>query len=211
MCQSLHRYRATDPCPDSFHVNFGRSQNRFTKALAGHERCGVAPANSTSFDDLANQRITVGVHAGRSKADNGVTFHYIVARQHRIAFDCTDGESRKVVIVAPVDTWHFRGLAADQRATGLATTGADTGDNGGAELWPELSTRVVVKKEQGLGPLNDQIVHAHCDQIDADGVVPAGFNGDLELGTDAIRCCDKNRIPVASLFEIKYPSKSADL
>ena len=151
------------------------------------------------------------MHTGRRQADDNITFSDVGARKHGIPFDCADSETRKVVIVTAIHARHFRRFAADQGATGLAATDTDTGDNGRAELGLKLSAGVVVEKEQGLCTLHDQVVHAHCNQIDADGVVPAGFNGNFEFRADAVRCCDENRIPVAGLLKIENSAKAADL
>jgi hypothetical protein len=39
--------------------------------------------------------------------------------------------------------------------------------------------------------------------------VAAGFDGDLELGADAVRCGDQDRIGIARLTEIEQGAKSA--
>ena len=116
----------------------------------------------------------------------------------------------EIVVVALVEPGHFRGLAADQRAAGLAAADADAGDHGGADLGLEFSTRVVVEKEQGFGALHHQVVDRHGDQIDADGVVAAGLDGDLDLGADAVIGGHQDRVGKAGPLEVEQPAKAAD-
>ena len=70
----------------------------------------------------------------------------------------------------------------------------NAGDHGGADFRLEFSTGVVVEEEQRLGALHHQVVHRHGDQIDADGVVAAGLDGDLDLGADAVIGRHQDRI-----------------
>ena len=50
----------------------------------------------------------------------------------------------------------------------------------------QLSGADVIEEEEGLSPLDDDVVHTHRHQIDAHGVVTVHEEGDLELGADAI-------------------------
>ena len=52
----------------------------------------------------------------------------------------------------------------------------------------ELAAGEIVEKEQGLGTLHDDVVDVHGDEIDADRVVEAGVDGELQLGADAVGC-----------------------
>ena len=49
-----------------------------------------------------------------------------------------------------------------------------------------LPDRDVVEEEQRLGALADDVVDAHRDEVDADGVEAAGGLGDERLGADAV-------------------------
>src|SRR6184192_935841 len=55
----------------------------------------------------------------------------------------------------------------------------------------------VVEEIQGLGAVDEDVVHAHRDQVDPDGVVAVGEERDLELGADAIGGGDHDRLAVA--------------
>ena len=74
----------------------------------------------------------------------------------------------------------------------------------------EFSCREIVEEKQWLSTLYDQIVDAHRDKIDADSVVDAGFNGDLELGADAVISCDENRIIESGCLEVEQSAEASD-
>ena len=61
----------------------------------------------------------------------------------------------------------------------------------------ELAAGKIIEKEQRLGALDDEIVDAHGDEVDADRVVNAGLDGDLDLGADAVIGGDEDRIDEA--------------
>ena len=58
----------------------------------------------------------------------------------------------------------------------------------------ELAGGEVVEEEQRLGALHDDVVDAHGDEVDADRVVDAGLDGDLDLGADAVIGRDQDRV-----------------
>jgi hypothetical protein len=57
---------------------------------------------------------------------------------------------------------------------------------------------VIVQEHERLGALGREIVHAHGDEIDADRLVAPAFDGDLELGADAVGGGQEDRILEAS-------------
>src|SRR6185437_13380273 len=50
----------------------------------------------------------------------------------------------------------------------------------------------------------------HGDQVDADGTMTAGFDGNLDLGADAVIGGDENRIFESQRFEVEQPAEAAD-
>ena len=75
----------------------------------------------------------------------------------------------------------------------------------------ELPGGEIVEEEQRLGALDDDVVDAHRDEIDADRVVDAGLDGDLHLGADAVIGRDQDRILKAGRLEIEQAAEAADL
>src|SRR5450759_4400447 len=66
------------------------------------------------------------------------------------------------------------------------------------------------KLEPEIGALYHQVVDAHGDQIDANGVVAAGLDGDLDLGADAVGGRHQDRIGHAQAFEVEQAAEAAD-
>ena len=135
----------------------------------------------------------------------------IRAWQDGVTFNCTDRETREIVVIALIDARHFGRFAPDKSTAGFPASDTDAGNHRGPDFWFKFPTGIVVKKKKGLGTLDHQIVHAHRDQINADSVVAAGFDGDLELGSDAIGRRNQYRVAIAYPLEIKKPAKSPNL
>src|SRR5262249_7489233 len=79
-----------------------------------------------------------------------------------------------------------------------------------AGLDVEPAAREVVEEEQRLGALHDEVVDAHGDEVDADGVVPAGGDGELELGADAVGGGDQDRVTVARSLGVEEGAEAAE-
>ena len=75
----------------------------------------------------------------------------------------------------------------------------------------ELAGGEVVEEEQRLRALHHEIVDRHGDEVDADGAVDAGLDGDLDLGADAVVGRDQHRILEARALEIEQAAEAADL
>ena len=97
-----------------------------------------------------------------------------------------------------VHAGHLSRLPADQGTAGLSASLDDPRDHAFGDRHIELARGVVVQKEQRLGALYGDIVDAHADEVDADGVVSAGIDREPQLGTDAVRAGDEDRTPPAS-------------
>ena len=69
---------------------------------------------------------------------------------------------------------------------------------------------VVVEEEQGLGALHHQVVDAHRDEVDADRVVPADLDGELQLGADAVGGGDQDRVGEAGGLQVEQRAEAAD-
>ena len=74
----------------------------------------------------------------------------------------------------------------------------------------ELADGEVIEEEQRLGALHDEVVDAHGDQIDADGGVAPGVDGDAQLGADAVVGGDQDRIAVARRLQVEQAAEAAE-
>ena len=165
--------------------------------VARERRRRVQPS-AARVDDPADERKAVGMHAGGGEAEDDVAGRARrVAGDQRAALDRADREAGEIVVALGVHAGHLRGLAADQRAAGFAAAVGDAGDDWRAGRDVELAGREVVEEEERLGALHDQVVDAHRDEVDADRVVLAGVDRDLELGADAVGGGDQDRVAIA--------------
>ena len=76
-------------------------------------------------------------------------------------------------------------------------------------VYVELSASEIIKKKQWLSALNDQVVDAHRDEIDADRIVTARFDGYLHLGADAVRGRNQDWIHEPGRFRIEQRAEAA--
>ena len=91
---------------------------------------------------------------------------------------------------------HFCGFTAHQRATGLQAAFGDAVNDAGRGIDVQFTGRVIIQEKQRLSTLNHQVVHAHGDQVDADGVVTLQIHCQTQLGTDAVGAGDQYRLAV---------------
>ena len=124
-------------------------------------------------------------------------------------FHHADAEPRQIVISGVIHARHFRGLAADQGATGQFATTADTGNHGGGDLHIELAGGVVVQEKQRFGALHHDVVDTHRDQINANAIMPPCLDSQLELGTDAIGARHQDGLAVTVHRQFEQRAKAS--
>ena len=127
-----------------------------------------------------------------------------------ILLDEPDTETREVVVVALVHARHLGRLAADERATRLQAAFHDALDDALRDVDLQAPGRVVVEEEDRLGALHDDVVRAHCNQVDADRVVTAGLDREAQLGADAVGAGDHDRLPKSVQGYLDEGAKSAE-
>ena len=192
-------------------IDPGRQQQRARQALAGRERRRIRQVQLTVAQDLADQGEAVGVDAAGGEAEEDVAGGDVGPRQAPGPLDSTDRKAREVVVARLVVARHLGALAADQRAARLAAALGDPRDHLGSLLRHEPRGGVVVEEEQRLGALDDEIVDAHGDQVDAGDTMPPALRQKLELGADAVGRGDQDRVAKAGLLQIEQAAEAADL
>src|SRR6185437_2828046 len=120
-----------------------------------------------------------------------------------------DREAGEVIFAGRIHARHLGRLAADQRTARVAAGLRDALEHRLGDPGFELARREIIEKKQRLCALNDEIVDAHRDQVDADRVVPAGVLRDLELGADAVGRRDQDRIGETRRLEIEQCAEAA--
>ena len=87
---------------------------------------------------------------------------------------------------------------------------AIAGDHPLGDAAVELAGGEIIEEEERLGALDDEIVGAHRDQIDADAVVAVVIDRELELGADAVIGRDQQRIAIARRLEVEEAAEAAE-
>src|SRR5882757_8435393 len=136
--EALDRSGLADRAQAGFHIEPRRRQQRRAERHDRCERRRRIERKSGHLDDLAHQRIAVGVHARRCQADHRITGRDIGARQQGAALGGADRETAEVVVAILVEARHLGGLAANQRAAGFAAAFGNAGDNRGRGLRVKL-------------------------------------------------------------------------
>ena len=102
-------------------------------------------------------------------------------------------------------------LAADQGAAGLHAALRHAGNQRGDLLRDVLADGNIVQEEQRLGPAADDVVDAHGDAVDADGVVPVHELRDALLGANAVGAGDQHRLGHATHVRREEAAEAADV
>ena len=117
-------------------------------------------------------------------------------------FDNTNTESCQVVIIGLVEIIHLGGLATDQGAPGLSAPFTDPLDNVIEHILVNFVDGDVIKEQQRLGPLHNQVIDIHRDEIDPDRVMLVHLDRQMHLGAHAVGACDEDRVFVVVLEEL---------
>ena len=103
-----------------------------------------------------------------------------------VALRDADGEAGHVEVAVRELPGVLGGLAAEQHALGAHAALVHAGDDVGDLLGHDLADHQVVEEEERDGAAGGDVVDAHRDEVDADGVEPAHAAGDLDLGAHAV-------------------------
>ncbi len=209
--ERFHRSGPADRGEAGRHINQGRREERLAKRECGLEGRGLVPAQALLLHHPADQRKAVGMDARGHDPEHRVARSDVATGQQHVALRSPDGEAGEIVVAWRVEAGHLRGLPANERAIGLAAARRHARDDACADLGIELAAGKIIEEEQRLSALNDEVVHRHCDEVDADRVVPTGLDGDLELGADAVGGGDQDRVLEARPREIEQAAEPADL
>ena len=88
-------------------------------------------------------------------------------------------------------------LAADERAARVAAARRDRADQLGHPLGDDVTDRDVVEERKRLRAAADDVVDAHRDEVDADGVVTVERPGDRGLRAHSVGRGHEERLAIA--------------
>ncbi|KJJ17200.1 hypothetical protein HMPREF3156_01300 [Neisseria sp. HMSC06F02] len=177
---------------NGFHIQAGRGDDGFAQGFAIVE-LGVQ-IGIVAGDDFADEGIAVGMGAVGSQPQHDVARFDAAAVDDALFFDHADGKARQVVFAFGVHAGHFGGFAADEGAAGFFAALGDAFNHVGSAGDVEFAAGEIVEKEQRFCALNQNIVDAHGDEVDADGVVFVPIEGEFELGAYAVGAADEDGI-----------------
>ena len=195
---------------DGLHVDARRLEERVAQRRRfGSAAKRLAEVGFRDLEDPADQRKPVRVRPARREPEEGVAGPDARPVDGLRLFDDADCESGEIVFAGNEGVRMLGRLPADQRAARHLATGGDALDHFGGDCDFEPFADVIVQEEQRFGTLDEDVVDAHRDQIDADRIVPVECERELQLGADAIGAGDEHRLPVP-LRKFDQGAKAAD-
>ena len=161
-------------------------------------------------EDPPRERVSVRPQTGRRKRKQHVACGDAIGPDDLIAFDDAHREAHEVELVCRHRTGMLRHLPADERTAGLTATLGDTCHQRFGLRGIEPTNRDVVEEPERLRALARDVVDAHRDEIDTNGVEPTGLGRDHHLRPDAIGGRHQDRLLVAARVEREETTESAD-
>ncbi len=159
---------------------------------------------------MASQRVPVAAETGGGQPDEDVAYLDPVGTEELVPLDHTDSEADRVERPRLHDTGMLGHLAAQQGGPHLTASRGHSPDQLGHPVRVHRPDGDVVEEEEGLGPLADQVIHAHGHQVDADGVEPAGRLGYEGLGAYPVRARHQYRLAVPIGLEGEQATEPAE-
>ena len=154
-------------------------------------------------DDATDQGKSVAMQSAGGKAENHVASYHAAPVEMSAALDRADRESCQVVRAVGVHAEHLSRLSADQGTICLAAAGSDARNHRLGDGMVKFSGGVIIEKKKRFGPLYDEVVNAHGDEVDADSLMASGGIGDQELGAHAIGGGEQHRIFVPACGKVE--------
>jgi len=128
-----------------------------------------------------------------------------------VAIDHANRKAGQVVFTFAVETGHLSCFATDQGTTGLPAALCYTFNDLGSFFRSQHACSQVVEEEKRFSALNDDVVNAHGDQVNADSVVTIKFERQLQLGADSVCRGNQNRGLVFILVQGKETAEATDV
>ena len=147
-------------------------------------------------NDAPDEGVAVGMRPARGETEHHVARNDGPPVDDPVLLNDTDAESSEVVLALRIHAGHFGRFAADQGTAGHFATFGDALDDVRGDLLVELAASEIVEEEERLGALHQHVVHAHRDEVDADGAVAMEGEGELQLRAHAVGAGDKHGLLV---------------
>ena len=184
----------------------GREQRLAVRLAAGAD---VGQPDRALVDQLAHERVAVGMEPAAGQADDRVARLRLGAIDQLVALDEADAEAGQVERVGGHHARMLGRLAADERAADVVARLCHARHERRDARRIDLADGHVVEEEGGLGAVADDVVGAHRDEIDADRVEPAQRARDLGLGAHAVGGRHEHRL-LHARWDLQRGSEAAD-
>ncbi|MCY1215461.1 hypothetical protein D9M72_273080 [compost metagenome] len=171
------------------HVDARRRHDHVGQRLAVEVVVGLGVG---ALQDLAQQRIAVGVRAAGRQAQHHVAGLDRLAGDDGGLFDRAHREAGQVVLAVGIHARHFGGFAADQRAARQFAALGDAAHHRRRRIHRKLAAAEIIQEEQRFRALHQDVVDAHGDQVDPHGVVAVPVERQAQLGAHAVGARDQH-------------------
>ena len=120
-----------DQRQQALHIDARRLEQDVAEQPVLVEQGRAVELPAVDLDQPADQREAVRMDARAGEAEDDVARRDLLAGQRLGPVDRADAEAGEVIVAGGIHARHFRRLAADQRAAGLAAALGDRGDDRG--------------------------------------------------------------------------------
>jgi len=148
------------------------------------------------------------VRATRRDSDQCITCGDGLTIDYLFALNGADAKSCQVVFTIRIHVRHLGRFATDQGSASLVTSFGNACDHTGCNLDVKPPAGEVIEEKQRFRALNEHVIRAHGDEIDADRVMLVQLMGQHQLGADTVGAGYQDRFPVAARRQGKEATKA---
>ncbi|EKD46837.1 MAG: hypothetical protein ACD_67C00048G0002 [uncultured bacterium] len=107
-----------------------------------------------------------------------------------------------------IKSWQFCCFTSDKSATSLNAASCDSFHNQRCFFWFEFAGGKIIQEKERFSALNDDVIDAHGDKVDADSFVLSRHECQLQFCANTISSGNKDRM--VHLFDFLAGKKSAE-
>ena len=172
---------------------------------------GLGRVMANFKQQLAGERVAVGVQAIRGQTQNHIANLDLLSRDDAFALNHADDESSQIVFAFGIEARHLRRFAANQGTAVVLAGFRQTFNHLLRDFRFELAGREIIHEEERSRALHRDVIHTVVHQIRADGVMHLHLECDFQLGANPVHAGDQNRIEILGLVNREQAPEPADL
>ena len=151
------------------------------------------------------------MEAGGGQSQDHIACCHAAGVDHLGLVHQTDGEACQIVVICRHSTGVLCGFSADESAACTYAALCYAGDNGCYLFGDILADCNIVKEEQGLCAAANNIVYAHCNAVNADGIMLVHKLSQSQLGADTVGAGNQYRLSHACHIGSKQAAEAANV